>query len=295
MRLKVIEHSRGVHETLFHQQEACEDHWLFYSSDWHFDNPKCNRNLLFKHLDLAMERGAGIFCFGDLFCFMQGRFDRRSDKGDIRPEHMQGNYIDVVIQDTAEKLRPYASNLVVIGDGNHETAIRKHHETDPIERLVTTIRNLEPSSPVCKGGYGGWIRHSSLSPGSTDLKNRRGIVSKYFHGSGGGGPVTKGAIQQQRMAAIVEGANLVYTGHIHENQNTTFVKERFIPQHNKIVLVEQEHIRGATYKEEYGDGTHGWHIERGGPPKPLGGWWIRCYTEFENGVLRPRFECTRAK
>jgi hypothetical protein len=30
-------------------------------------------------------------------------------------------------------------------------------------------------------------------------------------------------------------------------------------------------IRTATYKEEYNDGKGGWHVERGGTPKPLGG------------------------
>jgi hypothetical protein len=27
----------------------------------------------------------------------------------------------------------------------------------------------------------------------------------------------------------------------------------------------------GTYKEEYGVGAGGWHVERGAPPKPLGG------------------------
>ena len=27
----------------------------------------------------------------------------------------------------------------------------------------------------------------------------------------------------------------------------------------------------GTYKEEYGDGSKGWHVERGAPPKPVGG------------------------
>ena len=27
----------------------------------------------------------------------------------------------------------------------------------------------------------------------------------------------------------------------------------------------------GTYKEEYGEGAYGWHVERGAPPKPLGG------------------------
>ena len=27
----------------------------------------------------------------------------------------------------------------------------------------------------------------------------------------------------------------------------------------------------GTYKEEYGDGSKGWHVERGAPVKPVGG------------------------
>ena len=27
----------------------------------------------------------------------------------------------------------------------------------------------------------------------------------------------------------------------------------------------------GTYKEEYGDGSKGWHVERGAPVKPTGG------------------------
>jgi hypothetical protein len=27
----------------------------------------------------------------------------------------------------------------------------------------------------------------------------------------------------------------------------------------------------GAYKEEYEDGSKGWHIERGAPPKPMGG------------------------
>jgi len=37
-------------------------------------------------------------------------------------------------------------------------------------------------------------------------------------------------------------------------------------------LKEVLHVRSPTYKEEYGDGTKGWHVMRGAPAKPLG-----CY------------------
>jgi len=41
-------------------------------------------------------------------------------------------------------------------------------------------------------------------------------------------------------------------------------------QRNSPELKEVLHIRTPTYTEEYGDGTKGWHIMRGAPPKPLG-------------------------
>ena len=40
----------------------------------------------------------------------------------------------------------------------------------------------------------------------------------------------------------------------------------------------------GTYKEEYGDGSKGWHVERGAPVKPVGG---RIMTL---GVDRARFK-----
>ncbi len=33
-------------------------------------------------------------------------------------------------------------------------------------------------------------------------------------------------------------------------------------------------VRTPAYKEEYNDGKGGWHVERGAPPKPLGGRWL---------------------
>jgi predicted phosphodiesterase len=38
----------------------------------------------------------------------------------------------------------------------------------------------------------------------------------YFHGSGGGGPVTRGVIQNQRKMADIEGADCIWMGHVHE-------------------------------------------------------------------------------
>ncbi len=294
--MRTFEHSRNIHEARFGlPREGGADFLL--SSDWHYDNPHCDRDLLHRHLDEAKYKGALVCCFGDLFCFMQGKYDKRSDKSDIRPEHVAGDYIDTVIMDTAEKLKPYHDILFVLSLGNHESAIRNRHETNVMERLVQAIRMMTPTSPVQLGGYGGWLVVSAGRGKDTGRVESR-VAIKYFHGSGGGGPVTKGAIQQQRAAVVYEGAEIVYMGHVHEHQSTVFVKERMCPSHTKIELVEQEHLRGATYKEEYGDGNGGFHVECGRPPKPLGGWWVNVHLKKRKNMNVKKklgWECKRAK
>ena len=111
------------------------------SSDVHYDNPKCDRDLYHKHLDQAKERGAGVFCFGDFFCLMQSRKDRRGSKSDIRPEHNGSNYFDLVINEAAKKMAPYSQNIILFSDGNHETAVVKNMETNPLERLVAILNH----------------------------------------------------------------------------------------------------------------------------------------------------------
>jgi hypothetical protein len=43
----------------------------------------------------------------------------------------------------------------------------------------------------------------------------------------------------------------------------------------------------GTYKEEYGDGYIGWHVERGAPPKPLGGRILKIEAkDVENSLIK---------
>jgi hypothetical protein len=237
-------------------------------SDLHWDNPHCDRQLLKRHLDEAVAGGHDILINGDLFCAMQGKYDGRRSKADIRPEHNNAKYLDSLVETAAEWFAPYAQNIKVIGYGNHETSILKHCETDLIERLVTLL-NANTKSSIEIGGYGGWViyRFRRTDRSSTPFK------IKYFHGSGGGGVVTKGSIQFNRMMTMIEGADAIWMGHVHESMEMTYTMER-LTQKDTIVLRDVLMIRTPAYKEEYQDGSKGWHIERGAPPKPLGGRWL---------------------
>lgn len=249
-------------------KEKFEAKKVLLLSDIHWDNPKCNRQLLKSHLDAALAIGADIHLNGDTFCLMQGAYDPRKNKADIRPEHNVANYIDAVVDTAIEWFSPYAHLIKVIGYGNHESNIIKRLETDVIERFVNGL-NAANKTNVKIGGYGGWIIYnfSRNNTGSVNYK------IKYFHGSGGGGPVTKGTIQFNRMATMVEGADMIWMGHVHEDHELTYTVEK-ISVHNKVMLRDILMVRTATYKEEYNDGKYGWHVERGAPPKPLGGRWL---------------------
>mgnify|MGYP002507705147 FL=1 len=236
-------------------------------SDLHWDNPKCDRDLLKKHLDEALKGNHDILINGDLFCLMQGAYDPRKSKSDIRPEHNHANYFDAIINTAVDWFTPYAHLIKLVAYGNHETTILKRQETDIIERFVTLL-NYKTGSDIQVGGYGGWVR-IQFNDGNTT----QSFKIKYMHGFGGGGAVTRGTIQHNRMSVNVEGADAIWMGHVHEDYEMTYTVEQ-LTQHDTVMLRDILMIRTSAYKEEYGDGSKGWHIERGASPKPIGGRWL---------------------
>ena len=235
-------------------------------SDLHWDNPHCNRELLKAHLDYCLEHNIKIFLNGDTFCLMQGKGDRRGNKSDVRPEHAFNNYFDSIVKTAVEWFEPYAHIITLIGYGNHETSIIKHQETDIISRFVDLL-NYKTGSNILTGGYGGWIWFTFYNNDS-----RKAIKLKYMHGSGGGGAVTKGAINLTRALAMYE-ADIFTMGHIHENAARTDAKEVLFTRAG-CVEVKHKYIHNmitGTYKDEYADGSEGFHIEKGRPIKVLGG------------------------
>jgi hypothetical protein len=255
-------------------------------SDLHWDNPKCDRELLKKHLDYCLEHNIKVMLNGDTFCLMQGKFDPRRSKKDIRPEHNKANYLDVVIEDAVEWFTPYADILTVVGYGNHETGIIRHVETDPLQRFVDLL-NYKCNSNVITGGYGGWLI-LNVFLGETTSKGMS-VKVKYYHGSGGGGGiVTRGALNLTRALELAEGFDVFTMGHIHENAARNDVREYLNTQGGncKIELKQIHMAITGTYKEEYGSGFMGWHVERGAPPKPIGGRILNIYINREqnNGI-----------
>ncbi len=276
------------------------EQWVLLRSDAHHDNPHSIHEKEKADLDEAVKRKAIIIDIGDFFCAMGGKADpRRSRHGITRPEHIDApDYFDSLVVHGAKFLAPYSRNFAIIAQGNHETSVLKHQETDLTARLVERI-NTQTGSHIHDGRYGGDVAFLLRRHGK-----RATVWLSYHHGDGGGGLMSFGTLSVRRRASWNPVASVVAFGHIHERWALEITRR--VPMSNKgkyfVDLLPQHHVCCGTLKDEYGgwkdglaaSGASGWHVERGAPPKPIGSMWMRIVLERSKtgGVdrSRPRME-----
>ena len=273
------------------------EQYFLLVSDAHIDNAHADRQMFDKHMRQCRERGAKWLSNGDFLCLLQGKYDLRSDTSACRPEHQRGRYLDAVISTTADYVAPHADMALLFAPGNHETAVKKRHETDMNERLVEALRQRRPADcQAYAGSYANWVRFLVRE------KNRRQLVASSIvmymhHGYGGGGPVTRGTIQTSRMAVYLPDADIIWTGHTHDEWIMPIQRARLSP-HGRPYLDRVMHVRSPGYKDEFSE-QNGWAVEKGMPPKPKGALWLRFYVERRrhNGkqVTELRYEVREAQ
>lgn len=268
----------GVHRVLFGNQGRGEM-WMLLSADWHWDNPKSRWDVLRRDLEAAKRVGAMVISCGDHFCAMQGKYDKRSSKDSIRPEHQDGSYLDRLVETAAEFLEPYKEVMGLITVGNHETAIYNRHETCLTSRLVERLRLA--GSPCRKGGYNGWVLFGTGN-GKSNMQTEAWRMY-YHHGSGGDAPVTVGTIAMSRVSQFVD-ADCVLSGHLHVRNLSVTAREKVTAQGNRKVY-ETSLVRCSTYKDEYRP-LEGWHLEKGKGPRPTNNpsYWLRLRTDRRKAI-----------
>lgn len=256
------------------------EQWFMLRSDAHHDNRKAKNALERVHLEKAKAIGAGIIDAGDALDLMQSRNDRRRSQDDIKPEHVGDSYLDLVLDDYEDFLAPYADNFVSLGMGNHESAVVKHIGVNPTFQLARRLRRHATRADRCFGmGYS----HYVIFRATYRKTVRQSIVLKVYHGSGGGGKVTRGVIGTARRAAYLPDADIVLTGHVHEAW-VVYVPRQRVSQGGKIYMHNQVHVCAPTYKAEVRDQYGGFGAEKEFNPKPIGCAWLRMY--YEGGIVK---------
>jgi len=264
----IEEKSRNIHVLRDTVKSGWKQDYLL-CSDIHFDSVHCNRDLLRKHFNQAKEKNARIVIDGDWFDLMQGRYDPRRNYQDIRPEYKSATYLDDVIEDSVEFLKSYVDNIVILGYGNHETAIIKNAQTDPLERLITLL-NFTTKAKVHKGGYSGWlVLHMGRTNGSSMTRR-----IKYHHGTRGNARRSKGILEIDIDSGKWPDADVIIKGDNHQKwYYPATVRERISASHT-IYEDVQHFLRLGSYADAVGDGFNGWHVEKDFQRSKLGGWWM---------------------
>lgn len=250
------------------------EQWALLRSDAHHDSIKCNLSLEKKHLDQALERDAMILDFGDTFDVMQGRKDPRRDPDEINPQFNKKEYYDLVLEHVVRSYTPYKDNFVLFGTGNHENSVLRHSGTDLTGRLASALG-------CAAGKWGGWVRFMF----NCNQKNTT-INLRYMHSGGGGSsPVTKGVINTARISAWLTDADIVYTGHDH-NQWVVPIEREGITRAGKPIRKQTLFVKGAGYKDGWGEGQEGFEVEFSGGPKPMGAVWLMFYYDWITGSVK---------
>lgn len=272
------------HPRVYHTYSPEWEQWYFLMSDAHVDSSEHVDWLLDEHLAEASRLNAPIIDCGDFFDVINSRDDKRRSQGSMRSEDKVDDYVDSILRHAVKRFGKYANLFLSVGSGNHESKIIKLCGTDLTRRFVEELNRLRDPKlpPIYRAGYGGWVRFLFEN---RQRSCRQSVNLKHFHGSGGGGEVTKGAMEAHRMAASVADADIVVTGHVHEKWEIEHVMES-INDHGVAIFKPRIHIKLGSYKLDYRlDGAGTWHMERGGKPKPLGGTFIRFWCEAGRRIV----------
>jgi predicted phosphodiesterase len=250
------------------------EQWVLLRSDAHHDSKLCNRTLETEHLQLAKARQALIVDGGDLFDAMQGKHDKRSSFGEIRPEDVREDYLGAIVDHAAEDYAPFAANWLLLARGNHESGVMSHANIDLTSQLQFKLR--EHGSGAKIGGFCGWVLFR--------FKIQETVIQtvrlRYFHGAGGNSPVTKGVLDASRQAVYLPDADIVLNGHNHQSYLFPVARER-VTQQGDIRQDLAWFVRTPGYKQR-----GGWEIEKGHAPAPHGCAWLRFWLEPHESLVR---------
>ena len=270
----MIEKSNNIHELDINMKQS-ECHYVLNISDVHFDSKGCDRKLLKKHLDLALERNATVFINGDLLDVMGCKRDPRSVPNEIRPEYNKagGSYLDLVVEDCFSFFEKYKDIHFIISYGNHETNIVKRMQHDPLKQLQLLMNST--GGDVVLGAYQGAIVMRFHRGKSSE---KRLIKWFYHHGSGGGARRSKGILNADILVSQNSWADIITSGHDHNKWHFPFTAKHLSPFKSEWGKRKIDILRTGSYKKKPLD--FGWSVEKDFNEPTLGGWWVK--NKWEN-------------
>lgn len=265
----------------FDKIKAGWEQHILLTSDRHWDSKRSDRAMQKRHLDKALEMGALIIDLGDLFDVMQSRNDRRGSKSSLLDELNESDYFNLLVEQATEWFKPYVKNWLMMGTGNHETAIVKHNEFNLTRQLVWNLN--QSGGKIHLGDYSNFIQFKFVKSAAQRAYCPT-FTTWYHHGYGGAAPRSKGVLHVDTRAAVYPDADLLIAGHTHQTYLVPKPRVRLSRQ-GVITQDKQMHIQIPSYKQS--EFRNGWEAERGFDPTMTGAIWWRMY--YLNDEIKHEF------
>lgn len=223
---------------------------LFLQSDPHFGAADVDYELLEQERSQVLLHRSRLCVNGDIFDAILTRDAKRYEPTKLH-KRLQGrnDILNASIEMAYEYYAPVARQIDFIGTGNHDTAVAKLHNFDPVAALVARLNTI-PGAHISYGGYAGLVNYTFRFATSSAEDSLGRFVLFYWHGSGGGTSLSSSASEFDKKA-FVEGADAVWFGHKHTR---LAVETERIVCHNRSeipTLRRQWNIRTGSYFRTY--------------------------------------------
>ncbi len=259
---------------------------LFLASDLHLDDHLFDETLFREDMARAKAANARIALNGDILgLILPGdikRYTRGNDPGEVDDK------IGAAVERAEKILLPYVDMIDMIGIGNHETAVLKHHSSDTIKLLIGFLNRSRDKKlpPIRHGGYCGFLRYVFAEK---DGGHAKAYTIYYNHGQGGAAEITNGIIDLQRRVYV--DADMIWMGHKHKCMSTMLPSSIGLDQAGKIYERSKRGVMTGTYLknvDETNAGETGYRLsfaeERMRTPQGRGGALVRL-TIKRSGIV----------
>jgi hypothetical protein len=227
--------------------------------DVHLGNTACDTKAFKEYLAKDYDPEDTFFIGGGDLTDSVVTTDKRYQKS------VDGTTGDAIIDEQLETaydyLKPYASNIIGMSEGNHEQVITKKCGTNPAKRICSMLN-------VPYLGYSSLI---GITVYDRDNEKRcMRIVTRTHHGWGGGSRTRGSDITKYEKDVGHWDADIYMYGHVHKKQIDRV--PRLGLANGKLIAKPQLFCICGTFLKTYTMSSDSTYSERGGyPPVEIGG------------------------
>lgn len=222
-------------------------------SDLHVGSSLLDEERLTLEIDRAAANNDRVLINGDLCDLILTRDAKRFSPNALHPSIAgRDDLVNAAVEMTVKLLAPIASQIDMIGSGNHEWTVGKNHNVDVVALI---INGLKPYGCTLERGGGalGMVRYEFVEPSYKGRKKK--VVSShtllYWHGNGGSSSLTGVLGEFGNKGTFVEGVDSVWYGHKHVRAVSQMERIYWDKKTDRLERRRQWLLRTGGYLDAY--------------------------------------------